>query len=481
MGDKKYLKEYNFHKWQGWRFRECSILKSPFYLALIHEDRKIYDEYRDSVMQSTQFNVCTYEDFIKLYESIRDFGYDPKSFILLDKRHPKRIIDGQHRAAILLFIDENVKVRIDNTKKQMIKAYPIFHIKESLTDINGKRPSEIHTIIAWDGEQNESSTKDYVKNELKQNFEIVYQDLIEVNRKMQMKLAKSVYGKRGKSRVKNDHLYLVVVKDTNPIYEWQRATSCEQVLNVNMKFVKEDMREKIGGSRNAYFSIHTSYNTEEALLVLEPLNLQHLIDRPTFDNFGELFEMLNNDDKLEYLVQRSFHELENSPSFFKSADIDILVNDYYYFKSITGARSVYKNRMRENDNGINVRSKINIGGIEVPFDIRFTGDNYVDSVWERDMLNKRTLHILDIGVEIFIPNENDELYSLLYHILVQKMAPEKSKHIPRVKYLLEKLKLNDLDFEGDIDLIWDFLKVYMTENGYSFKKPVDTQVGFRYG
>ena len=44
------------------------------------------------------------------------------------------------------------------------------------------------------------------------------------------------------------------------------------------------------------------------------------------------------------------------------------------------------------------------------------------------MLNKRTLHILDIGVEIFIPNENDELYSLLYHILVQKMAQKIQTH-----------------------------------------------------
>jgi hypothetical protein len=464
------------------RFEEVSIYESPFYISLVNNDRKVYDEYRDYINKNTSFVCCAYEEFTELYKTIRDNGYDQSQPIKVSgswKRLRSRVVDGQHRAAILLFIDESIKVRCSWNSPRVWNAFPIYKSIESLQNVNGKRPSEIHTIIAWDGKQDESTAREYVKNELNKNFEIVYQDLIEVNHQTQLKLAKSVYG-GGEGRVKNGHLYLIVVKDNNPTYKWQRATSCKQVLNVNMKFIKEDMREKIGGSRNAYFSIHTSYNTEEALMVLEPLSLQHLIERPTFDNFRELFDMLNNDDNLEYVVQRSFHELENSPSFFKIKDVDVLVNDYYYFKSITGARSVNKKLMRENDNGYHIQSKINIGGIEVPFDIRFTGDDFVDSVWEWNMLDRRILHKVNDEIEIYTPNKEDELYSLLYNILVQKYRPKRSKHIPRLNFLRHELHQEKLRFgRRFIKFAWDVLKTYMNENGYLFKKPVDKQVRFR--
>jgi len=470
------IKDFTVDLWNGKSWEHTSILKSPFYLSLVKNSRKIYDDYRDLFHTThTKNTVCSYEDFIDLMESIKNNGFSPNSALTHWKsKNVIRLQDGQHRASILLFLDINSKL-----EKHGNKLYPISNMIENLEkELNGKRIPELHTIIAWDGNKNEEAVREYVENKLAKNFEIVYQKLIELDDETQKELANSVYF-TNESRVIDGKIYLVVVKDTNPIYEWQRATSCEQVLNVNMKFVKEDMREKIGGSRNAYFSIHTSYNTEEALLVLEPLNLQHLIDRPTFDNFGKLFEMLNSDDNLEYLVQRSFHELENSPSFFEVKDVDVLVNDYYYFKSITGARSVNKRMMRENDNGFHIQSTINVGGVEVPFDIRFVGDDFVDSVWERDMLDRRILHKVNEEVEIYIPSKEDELYSLLYNILVQKRRPRRSKHIPRVSYLLKELGLEDLRWRGrNLGLSWDMLKTYMNENGYSFKKPNDRRVGF---
>ena len=110
---------------------------------------------------------------------------------------------------------------------------------EDLKKINGKRPPELHTIIAWNGKNNAEQTKKYVETELKENFEIVYQKLIELDETAKRKLANSIYF-IDESRVVGGSIYLVVVRDTNPIYERQRATTCEQVLNVNMKFVKED-------------------------------------------------------------------------------------------------------------------------------------------------------------------------------------------------------------------------------------------------
>jgi len=470
-----YIRDFTTDIWNGKSFERTSILKSPFYLSLVKNSKKIYDDYRDLFHTTRRKNrICSYEDFIDLMESIKNNGFSNSSTLTHWKsRREIRLKDGQHRASILLFLDNNAKV-----KKNGNKLYPISSEERNIEkEINGKRIPELHTIIAWDGNKNEESVREYVENKLAKNFEIVYQKLIELDDNTQKKLANSIYF-TNKSRVIDGSIYLVVVKDTNPIYELKKATSCEQVLNVNMKFVKEDMRLKIGGSRKAYHSIHTSYNQEETLMVLVPLNLQHLVDRPKFENFGELFDMLNHDENLEYVVQRSFDELKNPPSFFRIKDVDILVNDYYYFKSITGARSVNKKLMRENDNGYHIQSKIHIGGREVPFDIRFVGDDFVDSLWEQDMLNKRILHSVTDEIQIYIPNKEDELYSLLYNILVQKPNSKNSKHIPRVNELTTELGLKILEFETNIESVWGELKKYMERNGYKFKKPNDRRVGF---
>ena len=79
-------------------------------------------------------------------------------------------------------------------------------------------------------------------------------------------------------------------------------------------------------------------------------------------------------------------------------------------------------------------------------------------------------------------NEVGLLYSLLYNILVQKYRPKRSKHIPRLNFLRHELHQEKLRFgRRFIKFAWDVLKTYMNENGYLFKKPVDTQVGFRHG
>ena len=349
---------------------------------------------------------------------------------------------------------------------------------EDLEIINGNRPSEIHTIIAWDATKNTSSTKDYIKK-LPNNFEVLYNNIITFDNNLEKELAKSVYMSSNASRVKGGSIYIIIIKDTNPIYSYEKATACWQVLNKNMKSLKEDMRKEIGGSITNHGSIHTSYNTEEALLVLTPLKLTKYITRPSFSDFKDFFKHINKHSKLKYLIQRSFHEIEYDVNYFKGGkDVDILVNDYYYFKALTGARSRNKKNMRENDNGYFIKSTINIGNVEIPFDIRFVGDDYVDSNWEKDMLNRTIKYTLKNDIIINIPNNYDELYSLIYHIIIQKPNPQKSKHIPRVKELLKAINCDTtLDF-NNIKSIRTFLNEYMNQNGYKFKKPYDKGVGF---
>ena len=282
------------------------------------------------------------------------------------------------------------------------------------------------------------------------------------------------------NRVINNTIYLVVIKDLNPIYTFERATKCWQVLNKNMKIIKEELRIHIGGNKNKYGVIHTSYNVEETLLVLKPLKLDNHVPRKKFTDFKDFFDVLNKDKYLKYLVQRSYHELEQTPKQYgPKKDVDILVNDYYYFKSITGARfdTKYIKEMRENDNGPKVLNKINIDNCEIRFDIRFIGDNFVDSNWERNMINNKIEHKLKNNIKIYIPSIEDELYSLIYNILIQKPNPTKNKHIPQVLNLAKKINVQNIDF-NNIKNIFNILKSFMNKNNYEFLKPHDTSLQF---
>ena len=423
----------------------------------------------------------------KLY--LIDFGYSSCT----KPEFPFLNLNSDKICKIKNFIDYlKIKILEENDKKQKFKNFFINIYNESnnqyknsincfedLHIINGNRPTEIHTIIAWDGKNDYLKTKDYCKN-LPSNFKIVYEKIINLKHIDQISLINSIYYKNAKNRIKNNSIYLIVIEDSNPMYTYEKATKCWQVLNKNMKLIKEDLRINVGGSIKNYGSIHTSYNVEESLLVLEPLNLKNLIKRPKFKNFKQLFDFLNNDKLLKYVVIRSFFELEYSTKDYGTKkDVDVIVNDYYYFKSITGARAdiKYKTNMRENDNGYNSLNTINIGEVEIRFDIRYVGDNYFDSEWERDVLNRRINYQLKENLNIFIPCLKDELYSLIYNIIIQKPNPEKNKHIPRVNELLGNIKLEKLDFK-DYNQVLEFLNKFLNENYYNYKKPFDKSVNF---
>lgn len=334
-----------------------------------------------------------------------------------------------------------------------------------MEDLNHPRLPEIHTILIWNPSEHFNKAEAYVRDA---HLKVVHQERIQMDLPQQKKLCKSVYG--GGNRVKNESIHLWVIRDESPVYRWEKATSCKQVLNANMKYHKERLRTLLGGSKSAYHTAHTSYNVHEALLVLKPLGLDHLSPRPTFNSFRELFQKLDADPHLKYVVQRSYHELRNPPSWFSGKDVDILVNDYYHFKALTGARGHGQN-IRDNDNGHKIQNNIIIGGKKIAFDVRFVGDDYVDSRWEQDMLG-RSVRATVGEVTFCIPSHDDELYSLLYNVLVQKPDPARSKHRPKLRALLGVEKL------PSVDELWRMLKKFVASRGYGFKRPRDKGVGF---
>lgn len=370
-----------------------------------------------------------------------------------------------------LNLDENIIANNDSIT-DIFKAV----MKKRKVDemLDHPRPPEIHTILLWNPiPKNVRAAKEYIARNLKSpNYTIIRSEIMKLSPQAQLEFCRSVYGSNH-NRVKKDSIYICVFRDENPVYKWARATSCRQVLNVNLKLHKESLRKIVGGHIRAYDSVHTSYNAHEALLVLKPLKLSYLVPRPCFESFSELFGYLNADPYLKYVVQRSFNELVHPPSwFYKRKDVDVIVNDYYYFKALTGARCInVVRRVRDNDDGYCIQNTIMIGGLPIAFDIRYLGDNYIDSEWARRMLENSQMHTVGRDCKIRIPNPRDEYYSLLYNVLVQKPNPERSKHRPRLQVLRGKPL-------PDVAELWSILRHFMKTNKLMFVKPKDPSVGF---
>ena len=74
-------------------------------------------------------------------------------------------------------------------------------------------------------------------------------------------------------------------------------------------------------------------------------------------------------------------------------------------------------------------------------DIRYVGDEYLNSKWEFNMLENRQLEKIN-DFWIYKPNNKDLLHSLLYLVLVQKHNKPNIKHYSTIFKLLSVEKQN---------------------------------------
>ena len=341
---------------------------------------------------------------------------------------------------------------------------------EELEKINNYRPPEIHTVILWNALKHGRLFINYIKTNkyFKSKFKILLVKKISLNNKQQKLFCNKIYNMEI-NKVINGSIYLLVIKDINPIYKYEKATSCFQVLNYNMKLLKEDMRLKIGGSKKNYKSIHTSYNIEESNLVLDYFKIK-LYKRPTFINYKHFFEILNKNNKLKYclllytnLLENNFNN--NNYDFSRLKNIKILVNDYYYFKSITGAKSIFKT---------NIENLIKINNKEIQFNIRYISDNYFYPNWQKNVLYSTINHKIK-NFFIKLPNEIDEFYIILYHEFVHH-KPLNKKYYQKLKKVGNKI-IKNFDI-NDYKRIYEILNKFIKDKNYKIVKANDINVKF---
>lgn len=477
----------------------------PKIIFVDNDEYSIYMEYCGSLTKTDIIPLDWKLQLKEILETLTELGIYHNDFTLDNLI----VLDGNLTLIDFTWADTKVNYPFYNLTSELIEtAESIFDIFNYLSQIrdrdfydkelnyssssfneelelsNSSRPTEIHTIIVWDT-QDKSKADRYLQEKLPNSIKIVSSEILLVNKDLQNQIALELYKNPADNRVKGDEIYLIIVEDTSPTYQLSKATACIQVLNTNMQKIKNELRTELGGSSGAYFKAHSSYNMEESKLVLDIFNKSEsvLTPRKSFTSLREYFNTLNSHPTLKYIVQRGQKDLASIDNYRDTNDIDIVVNDYYLFKAITGAESNNKIYMRENDDGFYIQNNVLIEDIKVAIDVRYIGDNYYNFKWQFDMLETRMLTDIS-GFNVYIPNRENEFYSLIYHILVQKHGHDNSKHYARLNELIEilKLKVNNEEtieqYLNDLNRGWTELFKFLVRKNYtSIEKPKDVNVG----
>lgn len=345
-----------------------------------------------------------------------------------------------------------------------------------------------HILIIW---SNALEKKDEILHDLHASFSVMRVIRIHWDKEAFMKnlfifyahsqrhLNETQYKKLLKNKINHcgdKDFYLVVFEDNNPHMEIRQTSSGPALVNVNVFDKKDEYRKLTGGGHK----IHTSndeWETNKDLTVLFGKNTNDFVEWLKSDNLNDynnncigvkgfesisqLFYLLNN--TIKYCVLRNHECLPEKNAVDNHGDIDLLVEDRNYIKYLTLAHNVYNIAYR-------VYHVICIAGKDIPFDFRYVGDNYYDKGWEEEILERRQL----LPKGIYVPNDEDQFYTLLYHAYIQKRTIA-DDYITKLSFYSNKISVNyNPSTSASISLLDEFMK----QNNYEYIKPKDTTVFF---
>ncbi len=170
-----------------------------------------------------------------------------------------------------------------------------------------------------------------------------------------------------------------------------------------------------------------------------------------FTSVNDLFEAIVRED---YVVLRNFENLAETLVNSAHPDIDFLCRDPRRMTS----RLHLKHRGKIPDG---IHYKVQVGGKSVAVDLRHVGDGYLDPAWEERIL----LHRMRSRQGFYIPREKDHMYSLLYHVLIQKRAVADDYRKKLEGYFGDGL------FAGERQSALAVLERYMSAHNYRFTYP----------
>lgn len=351
--------------------------------------------------------------------------------------------------------------------------------------------AETHILIIW---SEGLSIKDIVLNDLKKHFVIkqIYKikwdkdNFLDNLRVFYAHSQKHVSDEEYTAILENkmrhcgsDDFYLVVFEDKQPIYENRMTSSGERNVNTNIFDLKQHFRSISGGGHKIHTSDTVFESNKDLTLLLGKNSKDFNDDYVSFSDeelyvqrnctgvngykdIDELFYVLNN--TIDYCVMRNYECLPNEYTLENHGDIDLLVENLNYIKYLTNAKPVFPHL------DYRVHYTIKIAGEEVPFDFRYVGDEYYDIKWQLSLLKNKKL----FKDTVYIPDDKNYFYSLLYHAYVQKPYVKEDYH----ERLNPLGKLIKVDYNSSITAkeVKELLDEFLEENQYQYTIAKDSTV-----
>ena len=381
----------------------------------------------------------------------------------------------------LVLIDFAQSIKITDLKKNIYKKKRIFFDEYSFNRIslsigtNLIISNDLRVLVVWDQKNN-----DKIEKKIVQNKDISIIDKIKIRKNFYIDNFKDrifwidqFYDKKinkNTNKLKND-IYVYIIKSVNPVFKLNKMIFSKDHRIVDHKIFS--FKKKI--RKNKLSTVHISDNFEEskrnAILFSKSINnfpaAYFFKTQNIFQNEKEFFNKLNRNKRLIYVILRK----RNS----ENEDIDILVNNYFIFKRISDSHSYKKKNLKlisnsgdpVEDNGIKVSNYIRIKDKIIKLDVRFIGDGYFDSNWQ-----KKILEYKKIKLNYYTPNNENFIFSLIYHIVYHKGYIDKKY----IKILSKKLKLKSLTLIKLKKIVDD----YLSSNKYKIPRPLDLTIPITY-
>lgn len=261
---------------------------------------------------------------------------------------------------------------------------------------------------------------------------------------------------------------MLVVRDRSPRYGWRETSRGGELVNLRLFEMKARYREWTGGGHRVH-TTNSPAETRRDIFLLTGRTLAEweagvpggpfevLPGHGGWPDLRALFRALG--ETTSYVVLRNSEMLPDAFDPTLHGDIDLLVPDIVECAGIMGARRLFRNENR-------VHYEAVVGGRPVRFDLRFVGDGYYDTRWERAILKGA---VETDGVRR--PAPEDAFYALVYHALYQKcdMAPD---YEGKSRALARTAGIPGESFEDWLPLLEDFL----ARNRYKVTCPCDDSV-----
>lgn len=174
-----------------------------------------------------------------------------------------------------------------------------------------------------------------------------------------------------------------------------------------------------------------------------------------WESLEDVFKELNKKN-INYVVLRNYEMLNKGKLLKYHEDIDFLCNNPKILINTLGAMP-----------RATINYYIKVKEKNIPIDIRWIGDGYYDKIWQIHMLKNRKLY----KNMVYVMNNNDYFYSLLYHALIQK----RKIPIDYNKRLINMGKHLNIEF-NDIEDYRKSLNLFMKERNYYYTNTKDSRV-----